>query len=104
MEPFGTRMDPPALTPEAREQQLIAKAELLAEKKLEDGTASPQIICHYLKLGTIKAEIEKELLEAQVALAKAKTESYESAARMEAMFLEAQQAFTTYRGADDEDI
>ena len=48
----GGRSDPPALTPEARQAQLIAKAERLAEKKLEDGTASPQIIVHYLRLAT----------------------------------------------------
>ena len=59
------RVDMPAITPEDREQQLIAKAERLAEAKLDDGTAGPQIICHYLKLGSKKAELEQQLLEAQ---------------------------------------
>ena len=40
----------PALTPEAREQQLIAKATNLAEKQLDEGTASSQVITHFLKL------------------------------------------------------
>ena len=34
----------PALTPEARENQMIALAENLAEQQLRDGTASSQVI------------------------------------------------------------
>lgn len=52
-----------ASTPEAREQQLIALAVDLAEKQLIEGTASSQVISHFLKLGSIRAQIEKELLD-----------------------------------------
>ena len=97
------RYDAPALTKEGREQQLIAKAERLAEKKLEDGTASPQIIVHYLRLATEKARLEQELVRAQVDLAKAKTESYESAARIEELFTNAEAAFKRYSGASDDE-
>ena len=44
----------PALTPEARENQMIALAVDLAEQQLRDGTASSQVITHYLKLGSTK--------------------------------------------------
>ena len=55
----------PALTPEARENQLISLAVDLAEKQLQEGTASSQVITHYLKLGSTKEKIEKEILEKQ---------------------------------------
>lgn len=97
------REDLPAFTSEAREQQLIAKAERLAEMKLEDGTASPQIICHFLKLGSARAELEKQLLEAQVKLAEARTENLESATRIEQLFEQAQEMFRKYQGIEDED-
>ena len=69
-----------ASTPEAREQQLIALAVDLAEKQLIEGTASSQVISHFLKLGSIRAQIEKELLEKQRDLAAAKAESIKSGA------------------------
>ena len=57
----------PALTPEARENQLISLAVDLAEKQLREGTASSQVITHYLKLGSTKERLEKEILEKQFA-------------------------------------
>ena len=53
----------PAFTPEARENQLIALAVDRAEKQLRDGTASSQVITHYLKLGASK---EKDRLEIEL--------------------------------------
>lgn len=99
---YYEREDMPATTPQAREQQLIAKAERLAEMKLEDGTAGPQIICHFLKLGSSKAELEKQLLEAQVQLAEARTENLESAARIETLFEQAQEMFQKYKGIESD--
>lgn len=54
-----------ALTPEAREKQLIALAIDVAEEQMRNGTASSQVISHFLKLGSTRAQIEKELLEKQ---------------------------------------
>lgn len=86
------------LTTESRENQLVAKAVKLAEKKLDDGTASDGLIMHYLKLGTVKAELEREKLRYDTELTKAKTESLESAKNSEAMFAEAIKAIRTYQG------
>lgn len=97
-----TRKDAPALTPEAREQQLIAKAERLAEQKMEDGTASPQIIVHYLKLGTTRAALEQELLKTKNELMLAQAEAVKSQARLESMFEEAVAVFTKYSGQDND--
>ena len=58
----GRKKIRPALSPEARENQMISLAVDLAEKQLIEGTASSQVITHFLKLGTTKAELEKEKL------------------------------------------
>lgn len=97
------RSDSPALTPEAREQQMIAKAVRLAERQLEDGTASAQVITHYLKLGTQRERIEREILEKQKELISAKTEALQSAAKIEQLFEEATMMFRKYSGQEDID-
>ena len=88
----------PALNPDLRENQLIAMATNLAEKKIRDGTASSAIIVHYLKLGTRKEEIEREILEEQRELIRAKTEDLRSAKRIESLYTEAMDAMKEYRG------
>ena len=88
----------PALTPEARENQMIALAENLAEQQLRDGTASSQVITHYLKLGSSKERIEKEILKKQEALITAKTESLQSTKRIESLYAEAIKAIRRYNG------
>jgi len=94
----------PALTPEARENQLIYLATNLAEQQLRDGTASSQVITHYLKLGSTKERIEKEILEKQKDLLVAKTESLQSSKRIEELYTNAINAMKHYSGhGDDED-
>lgn len=90
------RRQPPGLTTEARENQLIALAISLAEKQLADGTASSQVITHYLKLGSTKERIEKEILEQQRELVKAKTESIRSAKKVEELYSNALNAMRSY--------
>jgi hypothetical protein len=92
----------PALTPEARENQLIALAVDLAEKQLQEGTASSQVITHYLKLGSTKERIEKEILEQQKDLIKAKTEQLQSAKRVEELYINAINAMKKYSGHGDD--
>lgn len=92
----------PALTPEAREQQLIALAENQAEKQLLEGTASSQVLVHYLKLGSTRAQIEKEKLERENELLRAKTESLQAAQRSDELFAEAIKAMKSYGGHGDE--
>ena len=93
----------PALDPEARENQMISLAVNLAEEKLRDGTASNQLIVHYLKLGSTKERLEKEKLEKENELLKAKTEALESAKRSEELYAEAIKAITRYSGNYDEE-
>ncbi|MBR5862156.1 MAG: hypothetical protein IKZ08_02390 [Bacteroidales bacterium] len=93
---------PPPLTPEARESQLIALATDLAEKQLREGTASSQVIAHFLKLGSTKAELEREKLRSENALAKAKTEHLQAQQRQDEMFKEAIEAMRRYQGVGGE--
>lgn len=96
------RRDRPALSPEDREQQLIAKAERLAEQKLEDGTASPQIIVHYLRLATERERLDREALRTDVELKKAKIESLQLASEIKTMYEDAMTMFKRYSGIEDE--
>lgn len=99
----NVRQSPPALTPEARENQLIALATNLAEQQLRDGTASSQVITHYLKLGSTKERIEKEIMEKQKELVSAKTEALRAAKRVEELYSNALDAMRKYSGYDNEE-
>lgn len=93
----------PATSPEARENQLISLATDLAEQQLRDGTASSQVITHYLKLGSTKERIEKEILMENKKLISAKTEALQSAKRSEELFAEAIAAMRRYSGKGGEE-
>lgn len=94
-----------ASTPEARENQLIALATDLAERQLREGTASSQVITHYLKLGSTKERLEKDILVEQKKLIKAKTESFESTKHADELYKNALDAMRKYNGSngDSED-
>ena len=95
----------PASTPEGRENQLIALAIDLVEQRLLDGTASSQETTHFLKLGTTKARLEKDILEKQKELITAKTEAIKSQKKMEEVYekaLAAMQRYSGYGEPDDE--
>lgn len=98
-----TRKRRPALSPEARENQLIALATDLVEQRLIDGTASSQETTHFLKLATTKARLEKEILEKQKELIVAKTESLQSSKRYEELVENALKAMRNYSGQGDPD-
>ena len=95
---------PPARTLEGRENQLIALAIDLAEEQLMNGTASSQVITHYLKLGTVKQKLEKEKLETENELLKAKIDSLQKESNREELYIEALEAMRRYsgNGYDDE--
>ena len=93
----------PALSPEARENQLISLAVDLVEQRLLDGTASSQETTHFLKLATQKARYEKELLEKQIELMTAKTEQIRSEQHKEELYEEVINALRKYNGQGDPD-
>lgn len=97
------RKSRPALTPESRENQMISLAMDAAEEQLRNGTASSQVITHFLKLASSKERIEKEILEEQKKLIQAKTESLQSAKRMDELCQKAIDAMKRYGGQGGED-
>lgn len=97
------KMMRPALSPEARENQLIALAVDLAEQQLRDGTASSQVIAHYLKLGSTKEKIEKDILEKKKDLIDAQTQNLKSSQKVEELYLNALEAMRAYSGNSDSD-
>lgn len=103
-----TRKLRPAISPEVRENQLVSLAIDLAEKQLLEGTASSQVITHYLKLGTMKERLEREKLEKENELLRAKTEALQSAKRVEELYENALNAMRLYSGNggehDDSDL
>ena len=98
------RKGAPATTPEARERQLIALAVDRAEQQLLDGTASSQVITHFLKLATEKERLEREKLERENELLRAKTEALQAEKTKEELYRNAIAAMRRYSGYDgDED-
>ena len=95
----------PALTPEARENQLISLAIDLVEQRLIDGTASSQETTHFLKLASRKAKLEAERAELENELIKAKTQSIRDQADMKTLYKDAIAAMRRYsgHGSDIED-
>lgn len=102
-----TRPLRPALSPEAQENQMISLAVDLAAKQLREGTASSQVITHYLKLGTTKMALEKEKIKHENELLRAKTDSLQSSQRIEELYENAIKAMQRYGGhssrEEDED-
>lgn len=97
-----TKRSGPALSPEAREQEMIALATDLAERQIREGTASSQVITHYLKLGTERERKERAKLEEEVKLLRAKTEAYETSKASAETYIEALNAIKRYTGRRDD--
>ena len=97
----------PATTPDGRENQLVSQAIDLAEQQIQSGTASSQVITHFLKLGSTREQLEQERLEHENELTRVKIEALESQKRVEELYMEALTAMRSYAGnlpiPDDED-
>lgn len=96
---------PPALTPELAEQRCIESAYILAQSQLDDGTASPSVITHFLKMGTERARLEREKLEKETALLTTKNTVIQNAEQAEKRYADAINAMKIYSGqaTDEED-
>lgn len=94
-EPKNSR---PFITPEGAETYLISLAHNLVEQRLRDGTASSQEVTHFLKLGSRKEALEREKLEEENKLLRAKTENLQSQKQVDKMYAEAIAAMRRYSG------
>lgn len=88
----------PATTPEGRENQLVSDAIDLAEQQIRTGTASSQVITHFLKLGSTRERLEQQRLEHENELTRVKIEAIESQKRVEELYMEALSAMRSYAG------
>jgi hypothetical protein len=100
----------PATTPAGRENQLVVLATDLAERQMREGTASAQVISHYLKLGSSREQLEQARLAAENELLRARVEEMASRQRVEELYTAALNAMRSYSGQpapeieyDDED-
>lgn len=96
----SNKQSPTPLGKEAREDYMISLAMQQAEDQLRNGTASPSVIVHFLKLASEKEQLELQLM-------KAKAEAIASEARSEEMYRKAIDAMKSYSGSlhagDEED-
>lgn len=93
-----TAKRPAATTPEGRENQMIAKAIDLAERQIEEGTASAAVLTHFLKLGTTRERLEQKRMMKEIELMQAKADQMASAANIEKLYTEAIDAMRNYGG------
>lgn len=91
----------PALTPEARENQIISLAMNTAEQRIRDNTASDTLICHFLKLGTSKYQLELEKLRSEEKLNQAKIDSMKSLEEQDELYKQAIAAMMDYSGSGE---
>lgn len=99
-QPESPRKSRPATTPEARENQLVALAVDLVEKQMRDGSASSQVITHYLKLGSSREQLEQDKLRQENELLKAKVEAMAMGKRVEELYEDALRAMSSYQGRE----
>ena len=92
----------PALNPEDREQQIANAAYNLAEKQILEGTASSQVITHFLKVGSQREKYERERLIEENKKLRAQTEALQSAKHIEELYAAAMQVFKGYQGYEEE--
>jgi hypothetical protein len=77
---------------------MVSLAADLAEQQLRDGTASAQVITHYLKLGSSREILEQQRLRHENELLAAKRESLASQQRVEELYVKAIGAMRAYSG------
>lgn len=99
----GERRRSRARTLEAREQELTNHAYDLAERQILEGTASSQVVTHFLKMGSTRELIEQERLRGQIEVDRVKARQLEAQERMESLVAEAFDAFRSYSGFGPED-
>ena len=94
----STRRRPPAITPQDREDQLYGLAYDLAEKQMMAGTASSQVITHFLQRGSTREKLEVEKLRNENELLRKKAESLQSLKNIEELYRDAIKAMRVYGG------
>lgn len=79
---------------------MIALAIDAAEQRIRQGVASDGLLIHYLKLGTEKERLEREKLQAETEMQRAKAEALRDTKNLNALFEDAMNAMRQYSGQD----
>jgi hypothetical protein len=87
-----------ASSPEERELQLSDAAYDLAEEQIRSGTASSQVLTHFLKMGSTRERLEQERMRHEVELMEVKKEQLEGQKRVEELYANALGAMRGYQG------
>lgn len=88
----------PATSPEQREGEMVSLASDLAEEQIRGGTASSQVITHFLKLGSSRERLEQERIRHENELMEVKKEAMAGQARVEELYRSALDAMRSYSG------
>lgn len=96
----STPRRPPAPTPEAREMQMISYAVDLAERQMLEGTASAQVITHYLKLASSRNALETKKIERENKLLDARVKQIDESAQNGDLYQQVIQAMKEYTGEE----
>lgn len=99
-EPIGPET-PPDLSSSAIEKRLIAKAYAEAERRIDNGTATSEMICLFLKAGSNKHYIDEQKTQAELDYTRAKVDLVRSQIKTEEMIVAAMDAMKMYQGVDD---
>lgn len=91
------------LSQEARENMIISLAFDLAEQRLRDGTATGQEVTYWLRYGSQRDKLEREMMEQKAELLKAKTDAIKAAEKTELLYADAIRAFRAYAGEGDDE-
>ncbi len=97
------RRSKPATSPEARELEIASAAYDLAEEQIEQGTASSQVITHFLKMGSTRELLERQRINHENELLRVKRDNIEAQTRIEELYVEAIGAMRSYRGTTEEE-
>jgi hypothetical protein len=99
-----TRRRSPARTSEGREMEVASMAYDLAEKQISEGTASSQVITHFLKAGSMREQLEQQRIEHEIELMSVKRENLEAQTRVEELYVNAIEAMRSYVGGSDVEV
>ncbi len=99
-EPLDTPIPPPARTIDGRNDQLIAAAFDLVERRIHEGTASAQETVHFLRMGSTRARLDEEKLRAENLVLETRVKEMEGRRSGEDMYNRALLAFRGYAGVD----
>lgn len=91
----------PASSPKAWEDRVLTLAMDVVEEQLRNRTISSAVLAAIIRRASTRERLEEEILEKQKELITAKTESLQSAKRMEELYAEALAAMRRYSGQDE---